>query len=94
MADESLDEWAERRDAHRPAPGARRAVPLGGGSARGGHADPGAPRGMLEWDGHRCTDGLPLVWLTTTPLDQDRSGYLVSLQIRPRGGSEPPRRPG
>ncbi|MET8747214.1 DUF6087 family protein [Streptomyces sp. NPDC004728] len=53
MADEPLDEWAERRDAHRPAPGARRAVPFGDGSVRSGHADLGAPRGMLEWDGHR-----------------------------------------
>ncbi|MEU9460814.1 DUF6087 family protein [Streptomyces sp. NPDC048312] len=43
----------ERRDAHRPAPGVRRAVPLGDGSARGGHVDPSTPRGMLEWDGHR-----------------------------------------
>ncbi|WP_256260408.1 DUF6087 family protein [Streptomyces atratus] len=54
MNDEPLDEWAERRDAHRPAPGARRTVPLGEGSARGGHVDPGTPRGRLEWDGLRA----------------------------------------
>ncbi|MCX4734302.1 DUF6087 family protein [Streptomyces sp. NBC_01363] len=53
MNDEPLDEWAERRDAHRPAPGAHRAVPLGDGPARGGHVDPGTPRGKLEWDGHQ-----------------------------------------
>ncbi|MFF8612666.1 DUF6087 family protein [Streptomyces sp. NPDC015350] len=53
MNDDPLDEWAARRDAHRPAPGARRAVPLGEGPARGGHVDPAATRGMLEWDGHQ-----------------------------------------
>ncbi|MFE3940972.1 DUF6087 family protein [Streptomyces sp. NPDC059118] len=53
MSDEPLDEWAARRDAHRPVPGARKAVPLGEGPARGGHVDPDTPRGMLEWDGHR-----------------------------------------
>ncbi|MFJ2895827.1 DUF6087 family protein [Streptomyces sp. NPDC087218] len=51
--DEPLDEWAARRDANRPAPGERRAVPLGEGPARGRHVDPAAPRGMLEWDGHQ-----------------------------------------
>ncbi|MFJ8855010.1 DUF6087 family protein [Streptomyces sp. NPDC102437] len=53
LSDEPLDEWAERRDARRPAPGARRAVPLGDGSARGAHVAPDTARGMLEWDGHQ-----------------------------------------
>lgn len=34
-------------------PGDRTAVPLGDGPERGGHVDPDAPRGMLEWDGHQ-----------------------------------------
>ncbi|WP_443041116.1 DUF6087 family protein [Streptomyces sp. B21-102] len=54
MDDEPLDEWAARREAHRPKPGNRKAVPLGEGPERGGHVDPGAPRGTLEWDGHQC----------------------------------------
>ncbi|MFJ9682166.1 DUF6087 family protein [Streptomyces sp. NPDC101194] len=53
MSDEPLDEWAERRDAHRPEPGARRAVPLGDGPARGDHVDLDTARGILEWDGHQ-----------------------------------------
>ncbi|MFF9570672.1 DUF6087 family protein [Streptomyces sp. NPDC014685] len=53
MNDEPLDEWAARRNARRPAPGARRAVPLGDGAARGAHVAPDTPRGMLEWDGHQ-----------------------------------------
>lgn len=52
MDEEPLDEWAARRDARRPAPGDRKAVPLGDGPERGGHVDPDAARGMLEWDGH------------------------------------------
>ncbi|MER6104367.1 DUF6087 family protein [Streptomyces sp. NPDC001832] len=51
--DEPSDEWAARRDAHRPAPGARRAVPLGEGPARAEYVDPDASRRMLGWDGHR-----------------------------------------
>ncbi|MFE7358163.1 DUF6087 family protein [Streptomyces sp. NPDC057543] len=39
--------------AHRPAPGARRAVPLGEGPAWGWYVDPDTLRGMLEWDGHQ-----------------------------------------
>ncbi|MFE7617491.1 DUF6087 family protein [Streptomyces sp. NPDC057496] len=53
MDDEPLDKWAARRDAHRPEPGERRAVPLGEGPARGDHVDPAAPSGVLERDGHR-----------------------------------------
>ncbi|MGW2621078.1 DUF6087 family protein [Streptomyces sp. NPDC001500] len=53
MDDESLNEWVVRREAHRPKPGDRKAVPLGEGPERGGHVDPDAPRGMLEWDGHQ-----------------------------------------
>ena len=53
MDEEPLAEWAARRDARRPAPGARKAVPLGDGPGRGGHVDPDAARGMLEWDGHQ-----------------------------------------
>ncbi|WP_371095073.1 DUF6087 family protein [Streptomyces sanglieri] len=53
MNDEPLDGWAARWDANRPAPGARRAVPLGEGSTRGGHVDPDTARGVLEWDGHQ-----------------------------------------
>ncbi|MFF9077362.1 DUF6087 family protein [Streptomyces sp. NPDC014735] len=53
MSDEPLDEWEARRDASRPAPGARRAVPLGDGTARGAHVGPDTARGMLEWDRHQ-----------------------------------------
>ncbi|WP_055525079.1 DUF6087 family protein [Streptomyces graminilatus] len=53
--DEPLAEWTARRDARRPAPGDRKAVPLGDGPGRGGHVDPDAPRGVLEWDGHQWT---------------------------------------
>lgn len=53
MDDEPLDDWAARREARRPTPGDRKAVPLGDGPERGAHVCPDAPRGMLEWDGHR-----------------------------------------
>lgn len=57
MDDEPLDEWAARRDARRPAPGDRKAVPLGEGPERGAHVDPDVPRVMLEWDGHQWQPG-------------------------------------
>lgn len=53
MEDESLEEWAARREQRRPAPGERRAVPLGEQSEQGAHVDPDAPRGIQEWDGHQ-----------------------------------------
>ncbi|WP_405889555.1 DUF6087 family protein (plasmid) [Streptomyces sp. NBC_01136] len=53
MDDESLSEWADRWDGHRPQPGTRKAVPLGDGPEHGTHVDPDAPRGILEWDGHQ-----------------------------------------
>lgn len=52
---QALEEWAARRDGRRPTPGDRKAVPLGEGPEHGGHVDPDAPRGMLEWDGHQWT---------------------------------------
>ncbi|MGW8066676.1 DUF6087 family protein [Streptomyces ziwulingensis] len=55
MEDEPLEEWAARRAQRRPAPGERRAVPLGEESGRGAHVDPDAPRGIQEWDGHAWT---------------------------------------
>ncbi|MEU6332766.1 DUF6087 family protein [Streptomyces sp. NPDC047049] len=54
MDDEPLSEWAARRDRHRPAPGERKAVPLGDGQ-HAGHVDPGTPRVVEEWDGHQWT---------------------------------------
>ncbi|WP_175412031.1 DUF6087 family protein [Streptomyces sp. TRM64462] len=53
MDDEPLEEWAARRDARRPLPGARRATPLSDGETRAEHVDPRAPRGVSEWDGHQ-----------------------------------------
>ncbi|MFF0224754.1 DUF6087 family protein [Streptomyces sp. NPDC004629] len=55
MDEEPLEEWAARRDARRPKPGDRKAVPLGDGPERGGHVEPDAPRGMVEWNGHQWT---------------------------------------
>ncbi|WP_406431886.1 DUF6087 family protein [Streptomyces sp. NBC_00631] len=55
MDDEPLEEWAARREAHRPKLGDHKAVPLSDGPERGRHVEPGAPRGMLEWDGHEWT---------------------------------------
>ncbi|MGW3567010.1 DUF6087 family protein [Streptomyces sp. NPDC000941] len=52
MEDEPLNEWADRRDGRRPAPGTRREFPLGDGPERSAHVDPDAPRGIVEWDGH------------------------------------------
>jgi hypothetical protein len=52
---ESFEEWAARREQRRPAPGERRAVPLGDGPQQGAHLDPDAPRGIQEWDGHQWT---------------------------------------
>lgn len=52
MDDESLSEWAERRDSRRPTPGERKAVPLGDGQ-HGAHVDPNTPRVVEEWDGHQ-----------------------------------------
>ncbi|WP_244902872.1 DUF6087 family protein [Streptomyces ambofaciens] len=46
MEDEPLDEWAVRRAQRRPAPGERRAVPLGEETQRGTHVDPDVPRGI------------------------------------------------
>ncbi|MFE9476675.1 DUF6087 family protein [Streptomyces griseofuscus] len=51
MDEESLEEWSARRDKRRPAPGERRAVPLGDRAEQGTHVDPDAPRGTQQWDG-------------------------------------------
>ncbi|MEU9438144.1 DUF6087 family protein [Streptomyces sp. NPDC048252] len=53
MDDEPLNEWVARREASRPKLGDRQVVPLGEGHGRGGHVDPDAQRGVLEWDGHQ-----------------------------------------
>ncbi|POX47708.1 hypothetical protein C3489_28925 [Streptomyces sp. Ru71] len=53
MDDEPLEQWAARREQRRPAPGERRAMPLGDDSERGSHVGPDAPRGIQEWDGHQ-----------------------------------------
>lgn len=53
MDDESLEEWAARRDRGRPARGERRATPLGDQAEQGSHITPDAPRGIQEWDGHQ-----------------------------------------
>ncbi|MEU2304248.1 DUF6087 family protein [Streptomyces misionensis] len=52
MDDEPLEEWARRREQRRPAPGERRATPLGDRPEQGAHVDPDTPRGIQEWDGH------------------------------------------
>ncbi|MFG2836400.1 DUF6087 family protein [Streptomyces zaomyceticus] len=50
--DETLEEWARRRDARQAASkGRRRAMPLGDGPHRGAHVDPAAPRAIEEWTG-------------------------------------------
>ncbi|GHJ39170.1 DUF6087 family protein [Streptomyces sp. TS71-3] len=53
MDEEPLEEWAARRDQHRPAIGERRAAPLDGQEEHGSHVAPDAPRGIQEWDGHQ-----------------------------------------
>ncbi|MFE1250218.1 DUF6087 family protein [Streptomyces sp. NPDC058766] len=55
MEDESLEEWAARREERRPKPGERRAVRLGEQAEQGAHVAPSAPRGIQEWDGHQWT---------------------------------------
>ncbi|MFJ9719701.1 DUF6087 family protein [Streptomyces sp. NPDC101213] len=55
MDDEPLEEWAARREQRRPAPGDRRAAPLGDQPEQGAHVDPAAPRLIQEWDGHQWT---------------------------------------
>lgn len=50
MDDESLSQWAERRDARI---GQLRAVPLVSGNIpRGAHLNPDAPRVIQRWNGH------------------------------------------
>ena len=50
MDDESLSEWAERRDARI---GLLRAVPLiSGNGPQGSHLNPDAPRVIQRWNGH------------------------------------------
>ena len=50
MDDESLSEWAERRDARI---GLLRAVPLiSGDGLQGSHLNPDAPRVIQQWNGH------------------------------------------
>ncbi|MGW0880439.1 DUF6087 family protein [Streptomyces sp. NPDC002671] len=50
MDDESLSQWAERRDARI---GQLRAVPLvSGDGPRGSHLKPDAPRVIQRWNGH------------------------------------------
>ncbi|WP_031069459.1 DUF6087 family protein [Streptomyces sp. NRRL S-118] len=50
MDDETLSEWAERRDTRI---GRLRAVPLvPGGGPRGSHLNPDAPRAIQRWNGH------------------------------------------
>ncbi|MGW4027582.1 DUF6087 family protein, partial [Streptomyces sp. NPDC005009] len=53
VEDESLEEWVARREQHRPAPGERRAVPLGEQPEQGTHVAPDTPRGIQEWNGHQ-----------------------------------------
>ncbi|MFJ7345811.1 DUF6087 family protein [Streptomyces sp. NPDC101110] len=52
MDDEPLEQWAERREEHRPARGERGLAALGD-REQGAHVDPNAPRGIREWDGHQ-----------------------------------------
>ena len=50
MDDESLSQWAERRDARI---GRLRAVPLiSGDGPQGSHLNPDAPRVIQRWNGH------------------------------------------
>lgn len=50
MEDESLADWAERRDAK---VGRLRAVPLvAGDGPMGSHLNPGRPRAIQRWNGH------------------------------------------
>ncbi|MFE6777132.1 DUF6087 family protein [Streptomyces sp. NPDC057702] len=50
MDEESLSDWAERRDAR---VGRLRAVPLvSGGKPKGSHLNPDAPRVIQRWNGH------------------------------------------
>jgi hypothetical protein len=51
MDEEPLEQWAERRECRRPAPGERRLAPLGDQAEQGAHVDPATPRGIQEWDG-------------------------------------------
>ncbi|MEU8540308.1 DUF6087 family protein [Streptomyces sp. NPDC048717] len=52
--EESLEEWARRREERRAAStGKLRAVPLGSGRHRGAHVDPGAPRAIERWTGEQ-----------------------------------------
>ncbi|MEJ8640152.1 DUF6087 family protein [Streptomyces sp. MS2.AVA.5] len=52
MNEESLEEWARRREERRAqSTGKLRAVPLASGSHRGSHVEPDAPRAVEEWDG-------------------------------------------
>jgi hypothetical protein len=53
MDEESLEQWAERREQRRPARGERRLAPLGDHVEQGAHVDPHAPRVIQEWDGHQ-----------------------------------------
>jgi len=87
--DEPLDEWAARREASRPAPGDRKAVPLGDGPEQGGHVDPDAPRGMLEWDGHQWVPGGVADDHTTAAQETDPQGAAERVPL-PRFGALPP----
>ncbi|WP_138896534.1 DUF6087 family protein [Streptomyces chryseus] len=50
MGDESLSEWAERRDTKI---GRLRAVPIvSGDGPKGAHLNPDAPRAIERWNGH------------------------------------------
>ncbi|MGI5337728.1 DUF6087 family protein [Streptomyces sp. CA-181903] len=52
MHEESLEEWARRREARRArSKGKLRAVPLTSGPHRGAHVEPAAPRVIQEWSG-------------------------------------------
>ncbi|MEW2275782.1 hypothetical protein GTY41_06195 [Streptomyces sp. SID685] len=55
MDDESLEEWAQRRELRRPRRGERQATPLGDRPNQGAHVDPDTPRGIQEWDGCQWT---------------------------------------
>ncbi|WP_240152325.1 DUF6087 family protein [Streptomyces mobaraensis] len=52
MHEESLEEWARRREARRArSKGKLGTVPLTSGPHRGGHVEPAAPRVIQEWSG-------------------------------------------
>ncbi|WP_142216747.1 DUF6087 family protein [Streptomyces sp. SLBN-118] len=87
MDDESLSQWAERRDARI---GQLRTVPfVSGDGHRGSHLNPDAPRAIQRWNGHMWEP-----YGFAANLAEARRVPFPNTEVAPSSGSAPKLGPG